>query len=53
LSRARITEKAVETWQRPRVAELEEANAQLRAEHAAANAKVVEIKSRERALISD
>jgi chromosome segregation ATPase len=53
LSRAQITKKIVEATERPHIAELEEANAQLQAELAAANAKIVEVENRERALIFD
>jgi hypothetical protein len=46
-------EKTVEVVERPRITELEETNAQLRAELATANAKIAEVENRERALISD
>jgi hypothetical protein len=53
LSRTRITEKSAEAAKRPCITELEEANVQLRAELAAANAKIAEVKNNKRALISD
>jgi hypothetical protein len=53
LSRARIAEKAVVVQQRSHIAELEEANVQLCAELAAANAKVAEVEQHERSLKSD
>jgi hypothetical protein len=51
LSRAWITKKAAETRQRSHATELEEANTQLWAELAVANAKVAEVKHCEMALI--
>jgi DNA repair exonuclease SbcCD ATPase subunit len=48
-----ITEKAAETRWCSRIAELEAVNTQLGVELAAANAKVAEVKRREKALISD
>jgi hypothetical protein len=53
VSRGRIIERMAETAQGPSITELEEANEQLRAELAAANAKIAEVKGRENALISD
>jgi hypothetical protein len=50
--KARTTERSVEAAEHARFTELEEANADLRAELAVARAKVTEVESRENNLIS-